>query len=221
MFAAEAGRTPAHMRGRRGTYEASRRPLRRALVAACGCAALLAAAAPAVQADDIPRPPGAIDNRGYELVSLPDKDRNPMSLVSAPTNDGSRIVYAVSGPTPDSSTGGLPVYTAARTSSGWVSKYDLPPTPDLLGTAYFVSAATPDLTRLLATTFIGIGNNVGSPNLSVVTLDGNGGQTLLHTFPTAFASSGVNAMASDDLHHVYVNVAAGADPLLPDLAPGR
>jgi len=196
------------------------RPRRRALLAACGCAAALLAAVPVAMADDIPRPPGAIDNRGYELVSLPDKDRNPMSLVSAPTDDGGRIVYSISGSTPDSSTGGLPVYTASRTSAGWVSKYDLPPTPDLLGTAYFVSAATPDLTRLVATAFIGIGNNIGSPDLSVVTLDGAGGQTLLHTFPTAFASSGVNAMASDDLGHIYVLVAADSDPLLPGVVSG-
>jgi hypothetical protein len=196
------------------------RPLRRVLIAAFGCAAALAVAVPVAIADDIPRPPGAIDNRGYELVSIPDKDRNPLSLVSSPTSDGNRIVYAVDGATPDATLGALPQYVGSRTPAGWTSRYILPPTADRLGTAYFISGATPGLTRFVATAFDGVGNDVGSPDLSVATLDGSGAQSLLRTFPTAFATSGVNAMVSDDLRHIYVLVGADADPSLPDVVAG-
>lgn len=199
------------------------RPLRRALFAACSCAiALLTASSIALAADDIPRPPGAIDNRGYELVNLPDKDQNPVQLKpSAPTTDGNRIVYAVEGPTPDATIGALPHYTATRTAHGWVSRYLLPPSADRAGASYYMSAVTPDLTRIFATAFVGIGNSVGSQDTSIVTLDGNGGgQTLMHTFPVAFATSGVNAVASSDFRHIYVLVSADADPMLPDVVPG-
>jgi hypothetical protein len=43
-------------------------------------------------ADQIPRPPGAIDNRGYELVNPPDKNRNAVIEAGAVASaDGNRV----------------------------------------------------------------------------------------------------------------------------------
>jgi hypothetical protein len=200
----------------------TRKP-RRALIAVCGCAAAAAAAfAPAAVADSIPRPPGAIDNRGYELVSSPENDHQ-LVLQSTPiSTDATRVIYAYGGPVPASPSGVYPMQRATRTASGWRRENILPPRAQMLphDYTYLISAAPADLGWVAATANDGIGKTTTSTSVSLAMLDGLGGQSILHTFPVYFGASGLEVVASEDGKHLFVPVVADADPSLPGAVPG-
>jgi hypothetical protein len=188
-----------------------RRTPGRVLCALVGVAASIALATAAVARGEIPRPPGAVDNRGYELVSQPDKAQNGVvdALASA---DGNRVYYILFGGAPGTTTGDRPLVLATRTSSGWTSSTMMPPRTDMVADGYALTAATPDLSSWIASAFDGIGQPVPTPDETLVRLTDTGAQTLLHTFPTFFGPNGVEAAASLDLDHVFVNAPEQIDP---------
>lgn len=192
---------------------------RRALLGATSVAASLAAlCAPAYGAGDgVPRPPGAIDNRGYELVNIPDKNEQiAANPVLAPNGDNNRLLYTVGGGSPISVNGTPGLAEAIRTPTGWESRMRLPQADELVGTVYGIGAVTPDLSTILAAPFDEGGSKQLAP--SYVKLFGDRQQTILHRFPTSFGNVR-DIVATDDLAHLYVNVEdyIGGDP---DHQPG-
>jgi hypothetical protein len=192
------------------------RRLRRALlIALCVAASSTAIAGGALAATDgIPRPPGAIDHRGYELVSQPDKNGNQVHLVSPLASTGDRLMYEVIGGMPGANTGTRPKMLAVRTSTGWVSRNMLPPLAEQAAENYYPVARTADLSGWIAAAFDGRGQTAASSDASIVRLDDAGGQTLLRTFPIWFGNGGPEVVASADLRHAFVNVQKGKDPSL-------
>lgn len=190
-----------------------KRPACRALaVALCGSAAMAAAASSvSATSDGIARPPGAIDKRAYELVSIPDKGKAQIGVVSLPSLNGNRVLYDVLGAVKGSPVGSRAKLVANRTDSGWVSSVMLPGLAEMPGRNYLYGATTPDLGNTVMTAFDGLGTGDGSPNMSVVRLDTAGHQTLLHTFPV-FYGAGADLVASDNLAHVYTNAPEPIDP---------
>lgn len=198
------------------------RLLRCAITVACSSVAASVAFVPAAVADSIPRPPGAVDNRGYELVSLADNDLNPLLQATPLSSDGTRVVYNLAGPAPGSPSGVYPTQRAMRTASGWQSEQMLPPRSQMPASSftYLISAAPADLSSVVETANDGLGKSTTSTTVSLTTLDGAGGQLILHTFPVYFGTSGLEVVASENLQHLFVDVAADADPSLPGNAPG-
>jgi len=178
-------------------------------IALAAVAALLAAAAGA-PADDILRPPGAVDHRGYELVSLADKGATQMHAVYLAPAAGDRVLYGLLGSAPGSTTGLEPLYAATRTATGWQSRSFLPPRAQMLRSNYSIVATTPGLSSAAVAMFDSLGN--GSPDELLGRLGGDGAQTLLHAFPVFFGGFGVPAVASDDLAHVFADTPEAIDP---------
>lgn len=183
------------------------RRLRRLGIGACiagGLAALATAGTAA--ADGIDRPPGAIDGRGWELVSQADKNNNHVveGIVAAYGHD--RVLYSLHGGAPGANGGNQPQYLATRTASGWVSSTVMPPRDEMYAPHYLPFASTPDLGSILTAVYIGIAGQQYATDQRLVLLDGAGGQTLLHTFPTYQGSTGIPAMMSDDAQRIYANV---------------
>jgi hypothetical protein len=199
------------------------RPMRGApTIALSAIVASLMLAAAAV-ADDIPRPPGAIEHRGYELVSLPDKGGHQVHVVNLPRTGGDRVLYDVFGGATGAVNGLTPIFRATRTTSGWRSDSILPPRAELIRLNYVISATTPDLSRAVVSMFDGsIGSTDDSPDEALGLLGPDGAQTLLHVFPVfENGGAGVAAVASEDLSHVYADVAGSGDPGLdPSQQPG-
>lgn len=161
--------------------------------------------------DGVPRPPVAVDGRGYELVSQADKDGS-QTAAAIPAADGDSVLYALqSGGAPDS-TAGVAVLYAQRTPSGWVSRNALPPRDQMPFANYYPSAASPDLTQWIAGAKDGIGGSSGSPGSALARLDVSGGQTLLQTFVQRFDPQGISVVTSDDLAHVFAIVPEPFDP---------
>ena len=156
----------------------------------------------AAVADEIPRPPGAIDRRGYELVSLPDKDTSQIRSVSVSPTGGDRVRYDLFGGAPGSPAGFSAMFLASRTASGWTSKSYLPPRAEMLRSNYMVDALTPDLSHAIVAIVDSLGGNGDSRDVTLARLDEDGHQSLIHTFPVVFAPFGTWAVASDDLRHV-------------------
>jgi hypothetical protein len=165
-----------------------------------------------VAADGIPRPPGAVDNRGYELVSQADKNRSEADSGALLSTDGNRVIYSVLGSLPDAPSGSRPIERATRTATGWKSESMLPARAQVLAPSYFETIATPSLSSVVASVFQSLGTTVDSPDESLVRLDGGAQQTLLHTFPVYFGASGIEAVASDDLQHVLADAPEAIDP---------
>jgi hypothetical protein len=157
------------------------------------------------------------DCRAWELVSQADKGQSSVVQVSPLSTDGSRVMYDILGGGPGTTNGARAKLLATRTAAGWVNRAILPPSPQLLGQNYFYNAVTPDLSAYVASAFDGLGSVASSPNESLVRVDDAGNQTLLHTFPTYFGSSGIDLAASDDLQHVYANV---PEAIAPSHQPG-
>jgi hypothetical protein len=193
-----------------------------AVVLACAVAIATSASAAVAGVGSIPRPPGAIDNRGYELVSQAEKDANQIRYASPPTDDGNRVLYDLFGGAPGSP-GGQALFQANRTASGWVSKNILPPREQMLDNNYVTNVTSPDLTRLAASVFTSIGQRGEDPTEDLVRLDtGQVGdavqQTELYHFPEYVGNivNGISTVAaSDDVRHVYASLATSTDPLLP------
>lgn len=163
------------------------------------------------RADNIPRPPGAVDGRAYELVSQPQKNGNKINvaIISA---DGNRVLYqTLSGGVPGS-TSGISTLFSQRTPAGWSSRNALPPRQELLRSNYFLEATTPDVSEWVAAAKDGLGGTSGSPGVGLARLTDSGSQTVLHVFPTPFGPSGVSVVASEDLHHVFVASPETIDP---------
>lgn len=167
--------------------------------------------------DGIPRPPGAIENRGWELVSQADLNGNEVDGVAGLSLDGNRVQYEVNGGVDGSTTGARSQLLATRTSSGWASKSILPPTPDMLAETYFPAAFTPDLGEGIWSAFHGLGAANETPDMTVVRLDDQGNQTLLHTFQIPVGANDAEFVASDDLRHVY---GYSLDAIDPSQTPG-
>lgn len=186
-----------------------RRPLSCVVAMMLGCVlALVAFAAPAGAADDgIPRPPGAIDARGYELVSMADKNQSQVQALGNLSADGNSAWYTAISGVPGAQSGMYVQLRAKRTAAGWQSKSMLPPRDQMAADGYFVMATKPDLTGWIATAQDSLGLGSMSPDGTLLRLDDDGGQQLLHFFPvyTTF-HSGVDSVASDDLSHVYAQV---------------
>lgn len=189
-----------------------RRRLRRFMIGACVVGLLGVLASGALAADGVARPPGAIDGRGWELVSQADKNGNQVEQGIVPAADGDHVLYDVHGGVPGSTTGNEPVLMAVRGQSGWITHNTMPPRDQMYATHYLDVANTPDLSEILAGVFDGLAGANYATTEWLVALDGNGGQTLLHAFPTFEGVSAVAPLTSDDLRHVYINVRERIDP---------
>lgn len=168
------------------------------------------------QADTIPRPPGGVDGRAYELVSQAHKNGDKVNVAVASAGGNRAIYHMLSGGTPGS-TSGVATLAADRTPTGWVSHNALPPRLDMLRSNYFLEATTPDVGLWIAAAKDGLGGTTGSPGVGLALLTDTGSQTTLHVFPTDFGVSGVSVVASDDLRHVFV---ASPEPIDPSHVPG-
>ncbi|HEX4806894.1 MAG TPA: hypothetical protein VFU94_13430 [Conexibacter sp.] len=194
------------------------RPLGRALLAVvCLAASMTTVVATASAANDgIPRPPGAIDNRGYELVSQADKNGDQAGYVSPMASDpttGDRILYDVIGGVPGSTVGTRSELLATRTATGWVSRNALPSFSELPGPYNIISAIAPDLSSWVVASFEGgLGKSTTTPDSALVRLDDQAQPTLLQQFQTFFGGNGPEAAASDDTSHVLAIVPEQLDP---------
>lgn len=162
--------------------------------------------------DGVNRPPGAVDGRGYELVSQADKDGNQVVDGIVPAVGSDRVLYSVHGGVAGTSGGDQPLLIAERGSSGWVTHSAMPPRDQMYANHYYAVANTPDLSGILAGVFDGLAGPNYATNESLVQLDGDGGQALLHTFPTFEGLGYVSPLVSDDLGHIYINVTERIDP---------
>ncbi len=183
--------------------------LRRSAGRASTCALLLLAlASPAVHATSaVPRPPGAVDGRAWELVNPPDKNRNAVVEAGAVfSEEGDRVLFGLFGGSVSTSAGSRPKLLATRTASGWTTKSPMPPRSEMFADSYTIVSYTPDLTTWIASAQDGLGSTDISPDASLVRLDEEGRQTLLHRFPIYFGASGVETVSSDDVQHVFAVV---------------
>jgi hypothetical protein len=183
-----------------------RRRIGRVALTVAAAGVLGATAAASAGADSIARPPGAIDGRGWELVSQADKNRSQPSLGVQMSADGDHVFYGVTGGVPGSSAGTRSRLLATRTSSGWTSVSALPPRLEMYGDTYFATLANADLTAWIATAEAGLGGASDTPDSSLVRLDFAGHQSLIHTFPVSFGGSGIELVGSDDLRHLLAEV---------------
>ena len=149
--------------------------------------------------------------RAWELVTQADKGLSPLRIASAPTADGNHVMYDLLGGAPGTSSGAFPKLYATRGTSGWSSSPMLPPAPQLLAQNYQFAALAADLSAYVANAFDGLGATTGAPDVTVLRIDNQGHQTVLHRFPTFFGTSGVDLAASDDLQHVYASVPEALD----------
>jgi hypothetical protein len=181
---------------------------------------VLAGPAGAAGSDGVARPPGAIDGRGYELVSQADKSSYQVSQALPISSDGTRVLYALLAGGAPGSTGGQGVLIATRTAAGWRSRNALPARAAMPASTYVLGGGTADLTHWIASAMEGIGSSDETPDVTVARLDDHGGQDLLHTFPSFFGVNGIPVVSSDDMRRVLVAVPRGADPSLPGYAAG-
>jgi hypothetical protein len=161
--------------------------------------------------DTVPRPPGSLDGRGYELVSQPRKDGNQVNVVVAAANGNSLLYQLLSGGAPGSNSG-VAVLSAHRTVAGWISQNALPTRLQMLKSQYFIEATTPDASNWVGAAKDGLGGTDGSPGADLARLSDAGAQTLLHSFQVDFGPSGIDVVASDDLQHVFAIVPETIDP---------
>jgi len=183
-------------------------------------AGLLATASAAAGSNDVPRPPGAVDGRGWELVSQADKNSYQVAQALPISSDGTRVLYRLFAGGAAGSTSGQGVFVATRTPTGWRSHNALPPRATLPASTVSIGAATPDLTSWIASAFEGVGVIQQAPDVSVMRLDDTGDQELLHTFPVFIGLAGVPVVTSGDLRHVLAAIPRGADPSLPGYVAG-
>jgi hypothetical protein len=166
----------------------------------------LTSASPVLADDDVPRPPGAIDGRGWELVNPPDKNRNAVVASGVSSADGNRVLFGLFGGAADTTGGSRPKLLATRTASGWITKSPMPPRTQMLGDSYTIVSYTSDLTSWIASAQDSLGSTDISPDVSLARLDEDGHQVLLHRFPIFFGVSGVETVSSADLQHVFAVV---------------
>ncbi|MEX0972952.1 MAG: hypothetical protein WDZ46_06805 [Solirubrobacterales bacterium] len=193
-------------RGRDGMTRLAKRAIAALSLLCAG--ALPGAAAPAAAA---PCPNEAIrvqlgathlpDCRGYELVSPPDTNHNPVWAVT-PSPDGERVAILYNGGMPGSPAGATTLLVAERTPGGWRSQSILPTGADLLTGKYQPLFATPGLTRFIAVAESS--SLTGEPPNYLVRLDREGNQTLLHSFDATHADLVRQVAVSDDLDQVLV-----------------
>ncbi len=191
------------------------RPLGRVLLAVvCLAASMTTVVATASAAGDgIPRPPGAIDNRGYELVSQADKNGDQAGYVSPMSTTSDRILYNVVGGVPGSTVGTRSTLFATRTANGWVSRNALPPFSELPGPFNLVTAISPDLSHFVVASFEGgLGKTTTTPASALVRVDDQAQPTLLQQFQTFFGAGGPEAVASNDTSRVLTTVPEPIDP---------
>lgn len=156
----------------------------------------------AVASDGIARPPGAVDNRGYELVSQADKNANQIHTGGVlVASDGEKVLYQVLGGTPGSPSGRA-WNMATRTGAGWASRSILPSYAEAYGTFYQSILSAPDLSVILAQANDGL-TGQDSSTASLVQLDGEGGQKLIHTFLPSDIPGDIAVAASDDFRRLY------------------
>ncbi|HMJ01426.1 MAG TPA: hypothetical protein VK506_00710 [Conexibacter sp.] len=192
--------------------------LSRMSIVVLACVALVAAVAPGAAADgEIPRPPGAIDDRGWELVSTGDKQRNLVSVTSPPADDGNSALFQVLGPTPDAPGGSLATRLATRTESGWTTANVLPPLAEQPADTYEIAATSPDRASFIGSVWDGLIGNAGNAlGEWLVRVDPGAQQSILYEFPSFWGASGVELVTSTDLRDVFARVSQNPDPSLLD-----
>lgn len=181
------------------------------LVLSCSAALCAASVGAVARADDIPRPPGAIDGRGWELVSQADKNQGQPTANGLISSNGERAFYQVTAGVPGSTAGTRSTLLATRTATGWRSTNLLPARIDMFGAEYFPSFVSADLSAWIATAEDGLGGGADTPDSKLVKLDDAAHQQLLHTFPVSFGPSGIALVASDDLAHLFANAPEAID----------
>ena len=186
-----------------------------------GCVlVLLATSSAAAASSDIAKPPGAIDDRGYELVSQAAKNSFQVAQLLPISSDGTHALYALFAGGAPGSTSGQGVFAATRTPAGWRSHNALPSRSSMPAGTYVLGAASEDLSHWIGSAMEGVGSSDQAPDVSVARLNDSGGQELLRTFPRFFGVNGVPVVTSSDMEHVLAAVPRGADPALPGYAPG-
>lgn len=182
-----------------------KRAMRPAFIIALGLTVAALAAPVALADSQVPQPPGAVDNRGYELVTPVDKGNSTIYDVHLAAT-GDKVLYTLLGAAPGSPTGFSPMFSAQRTDQGWVSTNFLPPRSEMYAPNYTAGATTPDLSSAVVSAFEGLGSTSTAPDITVALLD-SGQQTLLQQFPVFIAGqNGIGDVASSDLRHVFVIV---------------
>lgn len=167
----------------------------------------LGGAAQAAPSDRVPRPPGAIENRGYELVNVPAKNQQSIQFAQF-THEGNRGIYGLGGGSILSQTGTQGMGQVDRTSTGWSTRSILPPRDQMLGSFYGVGAFNTDFTQLFVQARDGGGSTFGPPTFARLSADGT--QTPGYAFPDS--STDVDqVVATDDLRHVFLNQATPID----------
>ena len=205
---------------RRSERDGARSRQRSGLALSVWLACLLTIGPTALASNTIPRPPGAIDGRGYELVSQASKNSYQVAQVLPISSDSSEVLYRLFSGGTTESTSGQAVLFARRTATGWTSRNALPPRAQLPASTFSLGAATPDLGSWIGSAFEGFGTIDQAPDITVARLDDAGGQVVLHRFPSFFGSAGVPVVTSANLERVLAAVPRGADPSLPGYLAG-
>jgi hypothetical protein len=155
--------------------------------------------------------------RGIELVNPPDKsNQNPYGYLT-PTGDG--VIWSVYTGGPQAPIGEGASFKTVRTSSGWQSSNMVPPADQQLGDGelpYSLAGATDDYSEQLFQ--VGKSPNDGGeePPASMVRIDRDGNQTVLHTFPTAKDFWFGSTTVAGGVDHVFMLTSERLDPSHPE-----
>jgi hypothetical protein len=164
-----------------------------------------------------PGPPGS--DRGWEQVNVPDTNGNPVFQASAIADNGERVVYAVNGGTPDTSTGtAFTPVLAERTASGWRNVASLPPRDELMGPLWFSPSASGDLQDLILV-------NLGASGVTSFHIDWGVGFDELYEPGNSYgqlyeASADASRVIMELKGSVDPSHPAGANPHLYDITSG-
>jgi hypothetical protein len=181
---------------------------RHVLLGAASAAAVLMSTAGAALAADVPKPPGAIENRGYELVNVPDKNQqNAAGVGFSPSGD--KLFYGIAGGNPLSTSGVAGNALASRTAEGWASRLLMPPLDQLYGAILDITAFNSEMTSFLGVAQNGSGNSLEPGTL--VRLDDSRNQTLIARLQVDVANER-DVWTTSDLSHAYVAVTDPFDP---------
>jgi hypothetical protein len=97
---------------------------------------------------NFPGPPGS--DRAWEQVNAPDTGGNPVFAAIGISSDGNRVVYQVSGGTPDSTVGTLNnQFLSERTATGWKAASFFPPRDQAKANFWFDPIGKSDLSEFI------------------------------------------------------------------------
>lgn len=159
----------------------------------------------------LPGPPGS--DRAWEQVNDPDTGGNPVTGVSAISDNGDRAIYQVAGGNPLSETGTIfNQLFAERTPSGWQSRKVYPTRQEAVGGLWVYPAGRSDLSQLVAANFSG---GAEAEERDATTWKISPGNPATKVFGVEQAQWGQFTGVSDDVSRIVSTLRGPQDPVHP------